>query len=201
MISETSISNSALAMLGAKQIESLEEPSRAAEFCRNKYPFLRDAVLEDGDWGFATQTLVLGPSTNTPDWDDSLFIHELPLDWISVREITTENQHRLEWELQGRQIFAPESTVVARGIRRITDTGKFTPLFVEALATRLAYDLAIPIAGDKVLRRELMMTYQDHIAAAEGADRQQNSKPRYEESSVVDARFHDHNIAPWRRGR
>lgn len=202
MVSETSIANQALSWLGATQIESLEEPTRAAEFARNNYQFLRDSVIEDGNWSFARVRKVSGPVAEQPDWDTSLFEHNLPLDWISVRDVRTmHNVSVPEWFREGRAVYAPESRVILIGLERVVDTGRFTPLFVQALAARLAYAMAVPIAGSSSRQKDMEAMYDNFIAAADGADRQQNSGPGAGDTRMVDIRYAGGGIAPFQHGR
>jgi hypothetical protein len=154
MVSETSICNQALSWLGQGRIESLQEPSRSAEFCADNYPFIRDSVLEDGYWSFAVGRVV-STVADQPAWDSELYLHPIPLDWVSVEKVVDTSKCEISWEVEGRDVLAPLTTVWMRGTRRITDTGKFSPLFVQAVAARLAVDLAIPIAGSSKLQADM----------------------------------------------
>ena len=74
MVSETSIANQALLWLGGTVITSLDEDSREAIWMKNNYPFIRDAVLEERMWTFATDRAI----STVADLDVSLAFPKPP---------------------------------------------------------------------------------------------------------------------------
>ena len=198
MISETSICNQALSWLGAREITSLEDPSTEAEYCRNNYPFLRDAVLEAAWWSFARDRATSTVADLT-SWG-SLYKHAIPLDWIQVlRVYTDEGYTQSAWTREGRYILAPETTVYMLGKKRITDTGQMSTLFVQAVAARLAADLAIPLTENRQLQSDMWTLYNDKIAEAKAQDGQQARAEKMKPTQLTRGRGHS-EVMNWSGG-
>lgn len=184
MVSETSICNQALTWLGQKPINSLDDPNEKAEWMRNNYPFVRDAVVEEGLWSFAT---VRGKSevTQKDAWGQ-MYAHPKPPEWMAVKRVylNVDNWDRSNWtpdeswELSGDYVLSNSSVIYLYGVERVTDTGKFTPMFVQALAARLAADAAIPITENRLLQRELWVLWERKLIQALAQDGQQAKMER-----------------------
>jgi hypothetical protein len=189
MISETSICNQALSWLGAEQIESLEDPSAAAEYCRNNYPFIRDAVLEERMWSFALARYT-SVTADRPEWGDNLYSHEVPLDWLQVFRVydSVSADEQAEWSREGLNIISPCSTLYMWGVKRITDTGKFSTMFVQCVAARMAAELAAPLAQDRTLQADMWTLYGEKLAAAAARDGQQGRNEVVSQSKLTGAR-------------
>jgi hypothetical protein len=194
MISEVSICNQALSWLGANEITSLDDPSKEAEYCRNNYEFLRDAVLEDYDWTFAQDR----QSSEVADLDawGQKYKHSKPLDWLMVwgvyKDVSSQNPRDwvkcTGWVVEGGFVLADESMVYMRGTKRITDTGKFTNLFVQALAARMACDLAIPMTENRQLQADMWALYNQKLELAAMRDGKQGHREKLTQGSLVKAR-------------
>lgn len=197
MISETSICNQALSWIGGGQIESLEEPSRTAEMCKNNYPFLRDAVLEERMWTFAKvrKSSLVGDLN-----EDDLYIHAQPLDWLKVFRVydnsTGSNAHvasnrerpQVYWEKEGRNILTPCANIRMHGIIRITDTGKFTNMFVQTLAARIAAELAMPLTQSTTNRDAMWSLYNMKLDEAAARDGMQGRNEKLRPGSLTTVR-------------
>lgn len=184
MVSETSICNQALAWLGGPQITSLDEDSRFAAWMKINYPFIRDAVLEEGLWSFASvraKSIV----ADMDEWE-TMYVHPKPDDWIAVKRVyenveSNDPAHYLPsegWVLEQGNVLSSCSVIYLYGIQRITDTGAFTPMFVQALAARLAADACIPLTENRLLQRELWILYQQKLRLALSMDGQQAKNER-----------------------
>lgn len=179
MVSEVSICNQALGWLGENLITSLDDPSRNANLCRDNYPFLRDAVLEECMWTFAMDRA----SSTVADKDDwgLYYEHPKPLEWLQVFRVYTDVSSQdpskwiqsVGWSIEGEYILSPDPTIYMWGTKRITDTGKFSQLFVQALAARMAADLAMPLTEDRQKQADMWGIYQAKIRLAANRDGQQ----------------------------
>lgn len=193
MVSEVSICNQALGWLGENLITSLDDPSRNANLCRDNYPFLRDAVLEERMWTFATDRAV-STVADLDAWGVQ-YKHPLPLEWLAVYRVyctpgATPDQGwpAKGWRREGAYVLTQESTVYMWGVKRISDTGKFTQLFVQALAARLAADLAMPITEDRQKQADAWNLYQAKLAEAAARDGAQGANDHVRSSGLVDVR-------------
>jgi len=191
MVSETSICNQALGWLGMPEITGLSQANDSAELCRNNYPFLRDAVLEEAAWTFATAKAT-SLTAQTDGWGQD-YAHDKPLEWISVlrvyRNISTRPYCTSEgWRMESGAVIARQETVYMWGIKRITDTGKFSPLFVQALAARLMMDLAMPLTNNPEMLALVTNLYAAKLKMAKTADGMQGANEQVRSSTLVDAR-------------
>lgn len=187
MISETSICNQALAWLGAEHIDSLEDPTEAAQYCRDNYPFLRDTVLESRMWTFAKARQK--STVSDRDEFDEYYLHTMPQDWLQVFHVwQTADGQEVEWSREGRNILAKTDIVYMVGIKRVTDTGFFSNLFVQALAARMAADLAIPLTENRALQSDMWNLYSLKMDEAAARDGQQGRNQKIISNSLIDAR-------------
>ncbi len=192
MVSETSICNQALSWVGHGRITSLEDPSSTGEWCRDNYPFIRDSVLEERMWTFATERITK-TSNDLDDWGQ-MYKFAVPLDWLAVYRVyrdVSNNQRLLKsegWVREGRYVLANDSTIYLWGIKRVTDTGQFSPLFTQALAARLAAEMAVPLAENRQLQADLWALYGDKLREAAVRDGQQGANEMVQSNSLVDAR-------------
>lgn len=155
MSSEVDICNLALARLGDEAtVSSIDPPegSAQAEHCERFYPIARDALLEMHDWRFATKRVTLAQTTSdTFEWG---FAYALPsgmlraLKVLSAAASATDDSEDFE-----QQLDADDAQIILSNCEeasliytvRVTDTTRFTPLFVDALSWLLASHLAGPI--------------------------------------------------------
>jgi hypothetical protein len=191
MISETSICNQALGWLGEKPINSLEEGTVNAELCRENYPFIRDAVIEERMWSFA-MVRAKSITAERDEWD-TMYKHAMPIPWLNVfrvyRSVTPNARRRSDnWVKEGEYILTKEDTVYLWGVKRITDTGKFTNMFVQCLAERLAADLCIPITENVTLQGVRWQLYGAKLAEASVRDGQQGANEEIQSNTLIDAR-------------
>lgn len=152
--SETAICNSALIKLGVERINSLLEDNERASVCAEQYPKMRDEVLYDHPWNFAIKRAELPLLVSTPVYGfDQEFT--LPLDCLRVLEI----DGNIEFKIEGRKLLANDDVAKIKYISRITDVSLFTPKFDEALALRLASDLAWPLVQSRTLAEDMLKAY------------------------------------------
>lgn len=194
MVSETHICNMALSWLGEDRISSMEETSTPAEYCRDNYPFARDAALEEHAWTFATDRA----ASTTADLDafGTSYMHNIPLDWLSVKRVyctisgaNPDNWTPLEgWRREGRFILASQATIHMWGTKRVVDTGYFSTLFINAVAARLAAQIATGVTENPQLEQMMWAKYRAFLADAAARDGVQGTRERIRSSRLTDAR-------------
>lgn len=155
MSSEVDICNLALAHLGDNAtVASIDPPegSAQAEHCARFYAIARDSLLEMHAWKFATRRVQLAKLT-VPSWD-WYFAYAEPtgaLKLLGVLSATASNDdetqpYDAESDANGAAIILTnQEDASLRFVARVTDTTKFSPLFVDALAWLLASYLAGPV--------------------------------------------------------
>jgi len=155
MASVVDISNLALARLGdSATVASIDPPegSIQAEQCARFYPIARDSLLEAHEWKFATRRAVLAQlAVESFDWQ---FAYAEPAGAIKLLAVIPHtagrdaktSQYIAEGAEDGTPLILTDlEDATVRYIARVTDTTKFSPLFVDALAWLLASYLAGPV--------------------------------------------------------
>jgi hypothetical protein len=209
MATPIDICNLALTKLGAHIITSFTDQITEAILCNIHYPIIRDAVLEDRDWSFAIAEVQLVPATPTdpfpPEYGQA---YALPSDCLLVRycfipnpvalssgsllnqEITSEQAvTRPSWNKFGNLAFSSTSSLWARYIRRIEDTTQYTSQFIQALACRLASELAMPVTNRVELQAQLYKEYEMKLMAASGRDGSVGTPQVIQVSQLTRARY------------
>lgn len=155
MASEVDICNLALAHLGDNAtVASIDPPegSPQAEHCARFYAVARDSLLEMHAWKFATRRVLLAKLT-VESWDWA-FAYAEPtgaLKLLGVLSATASNDDETQpYEAESAAngaaiILTNQEGASLRFVARVTDTTKFSPLFVDALAWLLASYLAGPV--------------------------------------------------------
>lgn len=159
MSSAVDICNLALAHLGDEAtVSSIDPPegSAQAEHCQRWYPVARDTLLEMHDWRFATKRVLLALTTSdTFEWG---YAYALPSNMLRALKVLPETGKATDdTEDFDQQLDADDAQIILTNCEdaslmytlRVTDTTRFPPLFVEALAWLLASYLAGPLVkGD-----------------------------------------------------
>lgn len=190
MFSATAIGNLALTKLGDEgEISSLEEDTRAARAVNSCFAMMRDAVLRAHPWNFATRRAQLPPLAVPPagHWGGAS-VFPLPTDFLRLQEIEGDPA----WQLEGGNLLV--STTGAVNIRytaRVTDTGEFDPLFAEALACRIAAQIALRITGNASAKEGAEAQYRQALLDAKRVDGQDNPPDEFPETSWVLSRESD----------
>lgn len=178
MSSVVDICNLALSWLGANLITSLEDETTEASLCDANYDLMRDAVLEAADWTFAIKRARLVPLVEVPVFGQ-FNMFAVPSDSLRVLTVSEDedDRRRVEWQIESGNILAHRPNAYARYIERVEDPLRYSPLFIHALAARIACDLAIPIVESRTLRNENWDLYQRKLGEAVANDGIQGKHP------------------------
>jgi len=190
--SEVSICNQALGWLGAESITSLSDRSTTAELCKNNYPILRDAVMTEMAWTFATDRAT-SVTADLDAWGHN-YKHSVPPNWLQVlrvyRKVTNESKlDSMGWVREGNFIITKEATVYLWGIKQVTATSYFSEAFTQCLAARIAADLCIPITQNVNQQGALWQLYGAKLEKAAMSDGLQGSNEVIQSEALIDARW------------
>jgi len=193
MTSEVDISNIALAYLGANQITSLDDDSNDAALCKLMYAGLRDTVLADREWTFAVARVQLPALAAAPDWGYT-YQFQLPPDVLRVLNLSDDKTqpvppYDLKWRREGSAVACNSATIYVRYLKRIEDPNKFSPHFVQALAARMAADLAWPITNSKETVEKMTQLYALKLQDAMAVDGMQGSSDVLRAKQLHSARY------------
>lgn len=191
--SEVEICNIALSLLAVEPITSLDDKTTEARLCKANYANVRDAVLEDADWTFA---MVRGTPAKLSDpvpWGYTAAFQR-PSGCLRVTVVKQsdsgdpDRSDRINWQLEKTHIVANADKIYIKYVERVTDVTLFSPMFVQALAQRLAAELAIPLTESNALHTkywELYVMKRDEAASVDGM---QGVQPSAEANRLIRVR-------------
>lgn len=194
MASEIEICNLALSELGQGPILNLLDPqNRPEQLCALHYPIVRDAVLAEAPWAFATQRFELDAVLPGPAWgSENRFI--IPAGvlhvWRVYKDAALFRPFQAEdWVREGNAILCPRfDKIYIKAIMRITDTTTFNVLFTEAVYTRLAANMCIAITESTKLQGALWALYGEKIDLAKATETSQGRRERVEARRLTSIR-------------
>lgn len=172
---------------------SLEDSSQAARACNALYSQTRDEVLRSHHWNFAISRQILSRLSDNPPFEWQ-YQYQLPEDFIRLVQLNGygETEATRHYEISGTALLTNEGEAKIKYVRRATNTNTFDPLFVEALAVKLASKLALTLSGNRNLPGELLTEYERGTAPlARKVDAQEDrkrSKPPWADSAFVRSR-------------
>jgi hypothetical protein len=190
MASDVGICNTALAWVGGSLIMSLGDDTNEARLCDAVYAGVRDAVLEAHDWTFAITRRNLPMSAASPD-NGYANAFAIPSDILRITDVNDGQ----DWRVEGDSIVTNEGSCKIRAVARITDPNRFSSLFVQALAARLAADLAIPLAQSRLLQQDNFTIYENKLAQAVANDGMQGKSRKITSSWLRGSRTGGANLA------
>ena len=162
MASEVDIINSALNMIGATNITSRTEDSKAARVTNQRYDFVRDAVFRAHPWHCLGTRRQLAADTTDPVMEvDNAY--QLPADCLRVLR---DQYHDTVFRVEGRRIVTDESTIKIIYIARITDPNEYDALLMECISARLAADCAFALTASRTLAADMFALYEAKLSEA-----------------------------------
>jgi hypothetical protein len=188
------ICNIALSNLGAGTINALDEASQEGRQCNLRYAIARDSALRAYPWNFATKIIALATSTETiPGWT---YVYAYPSDCLQARKVFSEVYndpanpvvYRVLETATGKVIVCNISEAHLEYTAKITNPAEYDPQFIEALAWKLAMDLAVPLAGNKELREHCAGFYKESLGSAQTSDAREEKIPLPQSNSYLEAR-------------
>lgn len=168
MSSVVDICNSALNQIGASNIISLTEDSKAARVCNQRYEFVRDSVFRAHPWNCLTVRRALSPDTAAPAFEFTKQF-TLPTDPYCLRVLALDEPDVL-YRIEGRKLLCNESTINMIYIGRETDPAQYDMLLMETISASLAADIAYNLVGSSALGANMYSLYQQKLTEARYVD-------------------------------
>lgn len=165
--SEVDICNSALNLIGASTILSLQEDSKVGRICNQRYPHVRDSVFRSHPWNCLIKRTALPQDTQAPEWEFA-YAYSLPSDCLRILKLEYSDT---VYKIEGRKIVTDENAPLKiQYVAQITDPMQYDQLLVEAIASRLASDIAYPIIGSNTLSAQMFDVYMLKLSEARFVD-------------------------------
>ena len=171
MASTVQICNQALSKVGAARIIDLLDDTKNARILNAIFEVKRDAELAAHPWTFAIKRAKI-PALSTAPAFGWLYSYPLPSDFLRLIEVGNETNlydtdSGARFQVEGNAILCDEaSPLQIRYVYRVTNTGLFSALFVEALACRLAAEIAEELTQNSGKRDMAWAEYKEAIKQA-----------------------------------
>ncbi len=159
-------------------ITSFNDDTKVARLCSIFYEPMRDSLLRSHLWRFARKQYQLAPLVDEPLFDGGYYFQK-PSDCLRVIQ-PNEDYFQMygRWSVEGDKILADTDLLNIVGIQRVTDENLFDSVFSEALSTKIAHELCLPLAQSESLKTALKQDMREIIirAAHIGATEQDSQK-------------------------
>jgi len=201
MTSKVSIVNGALNTLGATNISSLEENSKAARIMNQIYDRIRDDVFRSHPWNSLTKRMTLAQETEQPAYGYT-FQYPLPADPYCLRVLEfsngtltypfdnmVDNSGGPAFVIEGRKLLTDESSVKIKFIARIDDPNEYDSNLITTLSARLAMEAAYAITGSTSLIQVTASLYEARLKEARFMDATEGATQRVESTDFIESRF------------
>ena len=197
------IVNLALSMLGAASISSLTQQNARARAANIHFVPCRDEVLRAADWNFALITKALALLADDEDDDDAvdgwIYAYGIPTKCLRVVRIFSDSEgldikNPSKWRemrtptTKQLAIYTDVEDAQAEYVMRIEDSSQFDPSFINALACRLAWALAMPVTSDKALAAQMRESYFLALVNAAQLGHDEGHQQGEASTSYVDSR-------------
>jgi len=179
---KTGIANLALGNLGEASIQSLSDNNARARACSARIDDVITTILRMHIWNSALERKLL---TNIGEplfgWN---YMYQLPADYIKVVEVEPVSKYMVE----KKNILSNEKTLYLLYIANPTDIGNLDPLLAEAIAMKLAWEIAETLTSKSGLKQEMMQKYIIALQEARSANSKDKTPERRERNSYYDAK-------------
>lgn len=181
MVSEVSICNRALAMLGVDPILSFDDDNKAGRTCKANYAPTRNAVFRAYPWNCITQRASLPALVETPAWgfaqQYALPEGPSPARCFRVRVVEGELEGTASpYKVEGRRIVTDDGAPLnILYLAEITDPGLYDPLLADAIAYRFAAEFCYSFTGSRTAAADMRLGYKDALSEARRTDAQEGT--------------------------
>ncbi|MBQ9088663.1 MAG: hypothetical protein IJY46_07775 [Lentisphaeria bacterium] len=165
-----SICNLALNMLGIPHITSFDDTNNNAQMCKRFYPVVRDRVLRDHLWSFATTSTELQKLSGSACDPDFQYVCSLPGNLIRIVSLFPD----VPFRKVGRTLLVDTFPVTLLYIQKVDDPTLFDETFTEALQYALAAEIASASTQDIQKVNFYRSEYTRVLALARSIDSQEN---------------------------
>lgn len=186
MASDIDVVNSALSRLGEQPLLALSDPSPPGRLATRTYDDIRDALLREYPWNFATKRGSLAASPTAPAWGFA-FAYTLPSD--NLRLIEIENVGDQDWRNESGTIVTDMTAPLNIRYIQLVSVDAMDSTFREALAARLAMEWAEPLVQTTSVVNAMATLYRNKLQVARVADGQEDRQKVIDAPDFIDARW------------
>jgi hypothetical protein len=164
------VANMSLGILVEAPIDSLDDNTKAGRLLNLHYETTRQSELMKNPWSFAIFRVELDAEDDAPTGEAYRYGYPVPEDALRVLPLTDTGEAeaaRIPFKQEGGLILTNYSGPrLVRYIGNLTDPADWDPLFVEALAARLAMKIAMPLTNKPSVLQGAQVVYNEAISEA-----------------------------------
>lgn len=158
-MTRTELANVALGHLGVSGLADIAEATVEAERIRLHWSIVRDNLLRQRPWNFATRRATLSALADAPafDWD---YAYQLPSDYLQAQAVNGKQAGtgEAEYEISDGQILTDDETCELKYTALVEEAGRWSATFCDAFTHLLAAAVApalstAPGLGDAMRQR------------------------------------------------
>lgn len=170
MTGKTAIFNKAIVLLGSREtLLSPDEAIPSAQSLTALWDIARRSALALHPWNFAIIRAKLTRDTAAPAFGYA-YRYKRPADCLRWLPWDSDDPFHFEGEEEGKFFLTDEEEIFIRYIGDHTETGDWSPLFVDVLAHTLAAEYCEAKTGLRGLRQSLLDAREEMLRAARKAD-------------------------------
>lgn len=187
---ETRICNMALGFLGANLVTNYRvDESEEAELCRVNFEISRRYCLEEADWTFASDMVVLSALADTPAFKYSRAF-QLPSDCLVVRSVSLSSNmsNTLPYLKQNTQLYANAENLYIRYTCDEKNINVFSANAIFALAYKLASLMALPLTESRKTQETMEALTLRYLEKGGGIDGSQSRVAPFKTGKILTSR-------------
>jgi hypothetical protein len=186
MASSIEIINAGLRKLGEPPITTRTDQSPQARIANATYDSIRNAMLRETPWNFATKRTRLAADASTPAWGyDRQF--PLPADFLRLTDVS--NASDSEWRLENGKILTDlEAPLDILYVAQVSESDMDIS-FQEALAARCAFEWAETLSQTDSVKQTMGSQARIALQRARAADGQEDRQRKLGNDSFITSRF------------
>jgi len=201
MTSVVDIANYALNTLGATNITTLDENSKAARIINQRYESVRDTVFRAHPWNCLLRRAELAKESTAPEFGYANQ-YALPTDPFCLRVLEfsngtlsypqdnmTSNSGGPVFVIEGRKLLTDEGIAKIKYVGRVTDPQQYEANLTETLAAKLAMEIAYALTGSNSIVQLTASLYDQKLKEARFVDGTEGAPQRIEASEFIEARL------------
>lgn len=186
MAADIDIINVALSKLGEQNLLSITDPSPPGRLANRTYDDIRDAMIREYPWNFATKRASLAAEVTAPVWG---FARSFALPSDLLRLISINNTSDQEWRNEGGKVVTDMTAPLEIRYVALVPVDLMDSTFREALAARLAMEWAEPLAQTTSVANSMATLYRNKLQVARVSDGQEDRLQTIDAPDFIDARF------------